>query len=146
MTSRCDWKQRSRFRRATLSASRCPRLATLQRRPIALLDAVSPQGRGVLVRLRYGDSLVAGDYAVTAPGDSLTVPGAQVAVRYLVREVTHGFAVDSGSVQVRRSGAAISVRIVGSGLENAIRTPTWIDFWDVPLTPTADTVPCEYQP
>lgn len=111
-----------------------------------LVDAVSPQGRGVLVRLHYGDSLVAGDYAVTAPGDSVTVPGAQVAVRYLLREVTHGFAVDSGSVQVRRSVAAISVRIVGSGLENAIRTPTWIDFWDVPLTPTADTVPCVYQP
>ena len=111
-----------------------------------LLDAVSPQGRGVLVRLHYGDSLVAGDYAVTAPGDSVTVPGAQVAVRYLVREVTHGFAVDSGSVRVRRSGEAVSAHLVGSGLENGIRTPTWIDFRDVPLTPTADTVPCAYKP
>ncbi len=101
---------------------------------------------GVLARLHYGDSLIAGAYAITAPGDSITVPGAQVAVRYLVREVTHGFAVDSGAVQVQRNAGVISAHIEGSGLEFAIRTPAWIDFRDVPLAPPADTVPCKYEP
>lgn len=111
-----------------------------------LLEAVSPQGTGVLVRLHHGDSLIAGPYTITAPGDSLTVPGAQVAVRYLVREVPHGFAIDSGSVDVERSGNAITAHIVGSGIENAIRQRAWVDFRDVPLAPRSDTVPCRYAP
>lgn len=111
-----------------------------------LLEAVSPQGTGVLVRLHHGDSLIAGPYTITAPGDSITVPGAQVAVRYLVREVPHGFAIDSGSVDVERSGDAITTHIVGSGIENAIRQRAWVDFRDVPLAPPSDTVPCRYAP
>jgi hypothetical protein len=111
-----------------------------------LLESISPQGMGVLARLHYGDSLIAGSYPITAPGDSVTIPGAQVAVRYLVRDVTHGFAVDSGSAQLQLSAGTISVHIDASGLENAIRTPTWIDFREVPLPARADTVPCRYQP
>jgi hypothetical protein len=112
-----------------------------------LLDAVSPQGNGVLARLHFsGDSLSAGSYAITAPGDSITVPGAQVAVRYLLREVAHAFAIDSGSVEVRLSEGAITTHVTGTGLENAIHTPAWIDFRDVPLSPRSDTVPCVYVP
>jgi hypothetical protein len=111
-----------------------------------LLEAISPQGRGVLVRLHYRDSLIAGPYAITALGDSITVPGAQVAVRYLNREVTHGFMIDSGSVEVQPTAGTITTHIEGTGLENAIRTPAWIDFRDVPLAPASDTVPCRYEP
>jgi hypothetical protein len=111
-----------------------------------LLEAVSPQGTGVLVRLHHGDSLIAGPYTITAPGDSMTVPGARVAVRHLIREVPHGFAIDSGSVEVERSGDAITTHIVGSGIENAIRQHAWVDFRDVPLGPPSDTVPCRYAP
>jgi hypothetical protein len=111
-----------------------------------LLEAVSPQGTGVLVRLHHGDSLIAGPYTITAPGDSITLPGAQVAVRYLIREVPHGFAIDSGSVEVERSGDAITTHIVGSGIENSIRQRAWVDFRDVPLAPPSDTVPCRYAP
>lgn len=111
-----------------------------------LLEAVSAQGTGVLVRLHHGDSLIAGPYAITAPGDSITVPGAQVAVRYLIREVPHGFAIDSGSVDVERSGDVISTHIVGSGIENAIRQHAWLDFRDLPLAASGDTVPCRYAP
>ena len=111
-----------------------------------LLEAASPQGIGVLMHLHFGDSLVAGSYAITAPGDSVTVPGAAVAVRYLVRDVARGFAIDSGSVHVQHDDGAISAHIEGSGLENAIRTPAWIDFRDVPLSAPSDTVPCRYQP
>lgn len=111
-----------------------------------LLEGVSPQGTGVLVRLHHGDSLIAGPYTITAPGDSITVPGAQVAVRYLIREVPHGFAIDSGSVQVERRGDAITTHIVGSGIENAIRQHAWVDFRDLPSAPPTDTVPCRYAP
>jgi hypothetical protein len=111
-----------------------------------LLEAISPQGRGVLVRLNFADSLIVGPYPITAPGDSITVPGAQVAVRYLNREVAHGFTIDSGSVEVQRTGGTITTHIKGTGLENAIRTPTWIDFQEVPLAPATDTVTCRYEP
>jgi hypothetical protein len=111
-----------------------------------LLEAISPQGGGVLVRLHYGDSLIAGSYAIAAPGDSITVPGAQIGVRYLNREVAHGFTIDSGSVEVQPTAGTITTHIQGTGLENAIRTPAWIDFRDVPLAPPSDTVPCRYQP
>ncbi|HWC75763.1 MAG TPA: hypothetical protein VG454_17685 [Gemmatimonadales bacterium] len=109
-----------------------------------LLEAVSPQGYGVLMHLHYRDSLTPGSYPIAAPGDSNTVPRSTVAVRYLVREVTHGFPIDSGAVRVERSGHAVSAHIAGSGLENAIRAPAWIDFREVPLS--SDTVPCRYQP
>ena len=66
--------------------------------------------------------------------------------RDLLRDVARGFAIDSGSVQVQHDDGAITARIDGSGLENAIRTPAWIDFRDVPLSAPSDTVPCRYQP
>jgi len=51
--------------------------------------------------------------------------------------------LDTGSVIVRREDAS-GARIVGSGLENAIRTPARIEYRDVPLR--ADTVTCGYEP
>ena len=109
-----------------------------------LLQAVGPEGSGVLLRVRYRDSLVSDSYPVAIPSDIGKVPAAIVAVRYFIREAPHSFAVDSGKVYVRREGAKISARIEGSGLENAIRTPTRIEYRDVPLR--ADTVTCGYQP
>lgn len=112
-----------------------------------LLEAVSPEGSGVLVRLRYRDSLVAATYRIIVPRDT-TTPGAMVAVRYLLRDVAHAFFFDTGTVQLRREGrgARISGRIVGSGIENAIRTPTRIEYHDVPLARPTDTVSCVAQP
>jgi hypothetical protein len=112
-----------------------------------LLEAVSPEGSGVLVRLRYRDSLVTATYPIIVPRDT-TTPGATVAVRYLLRDVAHAFFFDSGTVQLRREGgrAKISGRIEGSGIENAIRTPTRIEYHDVPLARPTDTVFCVAQP
>jgi len=116
-----------------------------------LLEAVSPEGSGVLVRLRYRDSLVTATYRIIVPRDT-TTPGATVAVRYLLRDVAHAFFFDTGSVQIRREGgrrggsAKISGLIEGSGIENAIRTPTRIEYHDVRLAPPADTVSCVAQP
>jgi hypothetical protein len=110
-----------------------------------LLEAVSPEGSGVLVRLRYRDSLVAARYRVVVPGDT-TAPAAQVIVRYVLRDVAHTFSFDTGAVVVRRGDSTLGGQVQGSGIENAIRTPTTIDYRDVPLTPASDTVSCAIQP
>ena len=114
-----------------------------------LLEAASHEGSGVLVRLRYRDGLVTATYRIIVPGDT-TTPGATVAVRYLLRDVAHAFFFDTGTVQLRREGgrggAKVSGRIEGSGIENAIRTPTRIEYHDVPLARPTDTVFCVAQP
>ena len=110
-----------------------------------IIEAIGPEGSGVLVRLHYADSLVSRSYRVVPPGDT-SAPGAVVAVRYLLREAAHGFAFDSGTVQVRRRGDKIGGHIQGSGIENAIRTPTRIDYHDVALPEASDTISCAYQP
>jgi hypothetical protein len=109
-----------------------------------ILEGVSPQGSGVLARLRFRDSLTSGSYPITSPGDTVTAPSATAAVRYLLREVTHEFVFDTGSAQLRRDSNRIGVRITGSGIENAIRTPARVEFHDVPIT--NDSVSCHYQP
>jgi hypothetical protein len=110
-----------------------------------LLEAVSPEGNGVLVRLHYRDTLVSASYPVVVPGDT-AAPGAVVAVRYLIRDMTHAFSFDSGAVQVRRERDKISGRADGTGTESGIRTPTHIQYHDVALPPPTDTVPCTFQP
>jgi hypothetical protein len=110
-----------------------------------LLEAVSPEGNGVLVRLQYRDSLVNATYPVVVPGDT-TAPGAVVAVRYLLRDVTHAFFFDTGAVEVHRERKALSGRADGSGIENAVRTHTHFQYHDVPLPAHTDTVPCSFRP
>src|SRR4029077_3014237 len=68
-----------------------------------LLEAMSPEGSGVLVRLRYRDSLVTATYRVIVPRDT-TTPSATVAVRYLLKDLAHAFFFDTGTVQLRREG------------------------------------------
>jgi hypothetical protein len=111
-----------------------------------LLEAITPEGSGVLLRLHYRDSLRSAAYRVVPPGDT-TTPAAVVAVRYMLRESTHGFSFDSGSVQVTRTGDKISGQMEGSGIENAIRTRTRITYRDVPMPAATDTnVSCAFQP
>ena len=108
-----------------------------------LLQAVSPIGKGVLIRLIYGDSLVSGDYGVVTVGEN-TTQGAQVAVRYMVRDVAHSLVVDSGGVAVRLSRRELDARASGSGIEGGIRTRVAVEYADVPMA--ADTVPCRSEP
>jgi hypothetical protein len=110
-----------------------------------LLEAVSPEGNGVLLRFHFRDSLMTASYPVVVPGDT-TAPGAVVAVRYLIRDVSHAFTFDSGAVEIRREGKKVSGRADGSGIENAVRTPTHIQYHDVALPVRTDTVPCAFQP
>jgi hypothetical protein len=109
-----------------------------------LLEAVSPEGSGVLMRLRYRDSLTSDSFPIVVPGDTAAVPAAIVAVRYFLRDAPHGIVLDSGTARVTREGKKIGARIAGSGLENAIRTPARIEYRDVPFS--SDTVPCHYEP
>ena len=109
-----------------------------------LLEAVDPEGSGVLLRLRYRDSVIPDSFPIVVPGDTAAVPGATVAIRYFIRDTPHGYVLDSGSVHVRRTGNKIDARAEGAGLENAIRIPARIEYHDVPFA--TDTVPCSYQP
>lgn len=109
-----------------------------------LFEALSPEGSGVLLRLRYRDSLSSDSFPIVVPGDTAAVPAATVAIRYFIRDTPHGYVLDSGSVHVRRSGDKIEARAQGAGLENAIRIPARVEFRDVPIE--RDTVPCPYQP
>lgn len=109
-----------------------------------LFEALSPEGSGVLLRLRYRHSLTSDSFPIVTPGDTAAVPGAVVAIRYFIRDIPHAYVLDSGSVQVRRTGDVIEARAQGAGLENAIRIPARVEFRDVPMG--RDTVPCGYQP
>jgi hypothetical protein len=73
-------------------------------------------GYGVLVWLRLRDSL-AGELPIVGLRDTITRPGAVVAIRYNHQAQVHSFSLDSGSVTVNDSGGARRVAITGSGLE-----------------------------
>jgi hypothetical protein len=104
-----------------------------------MLQGISPSGEGILIRLRFPDSLTAGSYPLRGPGDTAT-PGSIGAIRYLLRDVPHAFVLDSGAFRVERGRTSMSAQARTSGLENAVRVHATIEFRDVPLL--SDTVPC----
>jgi len=111
-----------------------------------LLQGADERGNGVLVRLRYGDSLASGPFPMIALGDSITVRGANVAVRYVKGDLAHGLSLDSGAVELTATGAALAARVHGSGLEEGVRVAAAAAYTGVPLPKSADTVPCRFQP
>jgi hypothetical protein len=114
-----------------------------------LLQGAGEHGNGVLVRLRYSDSLGPGSFPLMALGDSITPRGANVAVRYMKGDVAHGLALDSGGVDLTATGDALAARVRGSGLEGGVRVAVDAAYAGVPLPPpppTGDTVPCRFQP
>jgi len=113
-----------------------------------VFESASHKGNGILVVLRYGDSLVAGSFPLLAPGDTVTPRGATVAVRYMKRDVAHGLTLDSGVVELRPARNSLGARVHGSGLEDAARVALDAAYAGVPAPPPfpADTVPCRYQP
>lgn len=102
-------------------------------------------GNGVLVWLRYRDSLQTGDYPVLARSDTATARGAAVSVRFMVGGVAHGVALDSGELAVMAPGGRISARARGSGLDvaGAVRVTLDASFDTVPLG--TDTITCRAQ-
>jgi len=109
-----------------------------------LLEALSEQGNGVLVLLRYGDSLAVGPVPLIALGDSVTPRGANVGVRYMKGDIAHGVLLDSGAVEVTAVGPALAARVRGSGLEFGQRLGVDAAYTGVRRPPPGDTVPCGY--
>ncbi|MFN2572092.1 MAG: hypothetical protein ABR537_10875 [Gemmatimonadales bacterium] len=109
-----------------------------------LVEAASPEGSGVLVRLRSSSSASSDSFRIAIPEDTAAVPAATVAIRYFIRDAPRGFVIDSGSIHIERVGDKITGFIEGSGLETAIRVHTRIEFRNVQIS--TDTVPCNYAP
>lgn len=109
-----------------------------------LLEGAGGRGDGVLVLLRYGDSLASGSFPLLAVGDSLIPRGAVVAVRYMKGDVAHGVALDTGAVELTAARDSLAARVRGSGLENAVRIALDAAFTGLPFA--TDTVACRFQP
>lgn len=109
-----------------------------------LLEALDPEGSGVLVRVRYRDSLTSDSLPIVLPYDTAAVPAAVVAIRFFVHDTPHGYSLDSGGVHLQRQGTTIRVSAAGIGVENAIRIRAQLESRDVPLG--TDTVPCTSAP
>lgn len=111
-----------------------------------LLQAADERGNGVLVLLRYGDSLTAGRFPFIAIGDSITPRGANVAARYMKGDIAHGVSLDSGAVDLTTTGADLGAHLRGSGLEGAVRVAVEATYDGVQRPAPGDTVPCRLQP
>lgn len=109
-----------------------------------LIESLTPEGSGVLVRLRYPDSLTSDSFPILLPGDTSVATSAVVAVRFFQHDTPRSYALDSGRVQVRRSDDAISVKGTGVGVESAIRIRAQIESRDIPIG--RDSVSCNYTP
>lgn len=107
-----------------------------------VLEGASVTGSGMLVLLRH-DSIRSDTYPVALLGDSVTVPAAQVATRYVVGDVAHGFALDSGAVVLERDGASLAARVAGRGLDGTARITLQAEFSGVALG--TDTASCQFQ-
>lgn len=109
-----------------------------------LLRGSDESGNGVLVRLRYGDSLIAGAFPLLMLGDSITPRGANVGVRYMKGDVARGVALDSGAVYLTRTDDALAARVRASGLEGSVRVQ--LDAAYEALSLSADTTACRFLP
>jgi hypothetical protein len=107
-----------------------------------LLEALDPEGSGVLVRVRYRDSLTSDSLSIVPPDDTAAVPAAIVGIRFFVHDTPRGYSLDSGRVHLQRQGSNIRVSAAGTGVESAIRIRAQLESRDVPLG--TDTVPCTY--
>lgn len=124
-----------------------PALASHCSRPgLGLLLQGSAGGNGVLIWLRSGDSLAAGEFSLLLRADTTAPHGATVAVRFMVGEAAHGLTLDSGAVSVTLAGASLSATARGSGLDPVAAGRVGLDasFASVPLA--TDTVECQVRP
>jgi hypothetical protein len=99
-------------------------------------------GNGALLWVRSRDSLD-GDYPLLARGDSTTVSGAMVSLRFMVGTDARGVTLDSGAVTLTRLLGAVAARVEGSGLDpvSGVRVGVRLRLVAAPLDP--DTVSCD---
>ena len=110
-----------------------------------MIEAITPRGDGVLTLLRYGDTLASKTYSIINPTDQSAL-GAAIAIRYMVRDLPHLLALDSGSVALTLANNRISAKALGSGIENAVRTRATIDYTDVAEGTPGDSASCAPAP
>src|SRR5207253_9632058 len=69
----------------------------------------------------HADRRAARRYRITLlqRGDTVSPRGATVGVRYMMKDMARGFALDSGVVEVRATGAGLTGVARGTGLEAA---------------------------
>jgi hypothetical protein len=109
-----------------------------------LIESLSPEGSGLLVRLRYGDSLTSDSLPIVVPQDTAATPAAVIGIRFFLHDTPHGYSLDSGRVRVERDGSRVRVTGFGRGVESAIRITAELSTRDVPIG--TDTVPCDFAP
>jgi hypothetical protein len=123
---------------ASATASRCARGGGV------ILQGVTG-GNGVMVWLRTPDSVAAVTWPVLQRGDTVSPRGATIAARYLLGDIAHGAAMDSGSVTVTRSGRALTIRASATGLEVPIGRVGLEVTFDA-MAVGSDTVSCTPRP
>jgi hypothetical protein len=109
-----------------------------------LVASLSPEGSGAMIRVRYRDRLTSAAFPIVLPTDTGAVPAAVVGLRFFVGDTPHGYALDSGRVQVRRGADTIWLSGTGVGVENAIRIRASLESQAVVIG--ADSVACNYSP
>ena len=119
---------------APATASRCARAGGI------VLQGVTG-GNGALAWLRTPDSVAGGSWPLLQRGDTVSPRGATIAIRWVVGDIAHGAAFDSGTVAVTRTARDVTVRASGTGMEASIgRVALQATFAAVPVG--SDTVTC----
>ncbi|HEV2750437.1 MAG TPA: hypothetical protein VGV12_07940 [Gemmatimonadales bacterium] len=107
----------------------------------------SSGGNGAIVWLRTADSLApGGTWPLLQRGDTVSARGATVGVRFMLGDIAHGVALDSGDVTVSAVHPAVTLTVRGAGLAVAAagRVTAEVAFEAVPIG--TDTVSCRAHP
>ena len=111
-----------------------------------LLIRGSTGGNGAIAWLRTADSLAPGTWPLLQRGDTVSPRGATVGVRFMLGDIAHGVALDSGDVTVTSTHPAVTLLVRGAGLAVAAagRVVAEVAFDSVPVQ--TDTVSCRAHP
>jgi hypothetical protein len=106
-----------------------------------VLEAAA-RGNGLLVWLRFPDSLTPGSYQPLSRADTTIPRGAVTVVRWMQGDVAHGIVLDSGAVTVTPLAGHLTVRAQGSGLEYAGARRASVDAVFEQVVLAAETTGC----
>jgi len=139
-----DGRLRAAVRRPGVDSARFEAAATARRCGAGhgvVLEALQ-RCNGLLVWLRFPDSLNAGSYPLLVRGDTAARRGAVAAVRWMQGEAAHGLVLDSGAVMVTPQAAHLTVHAQGSGLEYSGARRASVDAVFEQMTLAAETTAC----
>ena len=99
-------------------------------------------GQGLLVWLRGGASPDTGTYPLLTRGDTTATRGALASVRFMVRDVAHGFTLDDGTATLARATPPLELQLRGLGVEAASAGQRRAELSLEQVTLQPDTVSC----